>query len=53
MPKLKTNSAAKKRFHVKKSGKVKHARHIQMKDLAEVNKPALKYYVKQALKLEK
>jgi len=34
-------------------GKVKHARHIQMKDLAEVNKPALKYYVKQALKLEK
>jgi large subunit ribosomal protein L35 len=26
MPKLKTNSAAKKRFHVKKSGKVKHAR---------------------------
>ena len=26
MPKLKTKSAAKKRFQVKKSGKVKHAR---------------------------
>ncbi|MFT3836590.1 MAG: 50S ribosomal protein L35 [Myxococcaceae bacterium] len=26
MPKLKTKSAAKKRFHVKKSGKVKHAK---------------------------
>ena len=26
MPKLKTRSAAKKRFHVKKSGKVKHAK---------------------------
>jgi len=26
MPKLKTRSAAKKRFEVKKSGKVKHAR---------------------------
>ncbi len=33
MPKRKTNSGAKKRFHVKKSGKVKHgkamARHLQ------------------------
>ena len=26
MPKLKTKSSAKKRFHVKKSGKVKHAK---------------------------
>ena len=26
MPKRKTNSGAKKRFHVKKSGKVKHAK---------------------------
>ncbi len=26
MPKLKTRSAAKKRLHVKKSGKVKHAK---------------------------
>lgn len=26
MPKMKTKSSAKKRFHVKKSGKVKHAK---------------------------
>ena len=26
MPKMKTKSAAKKRFHVKKSGKVKHGK---------------------------
>jgi uncharacterized protein YdhG (YjbR/CyaY superfamily) len=33
-------------------GKVKHARHIQIKDVAGMNKPALRYYIKQALKLE-
>jgi uncharacterized protein YdhG (YjbR/CyaY superfamily) len=31
----------------------KHARHVRMKNLDQVNKPALKYYVKQALKLDK
>ena len=31
----------------------KHARHVKMKNLGEVNKPALKYYIKQALKLDK
>ncbi len=34
-------------------GSVKHARHLQIKDLAGVDKPALRYYIKQALKLEK
>ena len=33
-------------------GTVKHARHIQVKSLDDLNKPALRYYVKQALKLE-
>jgi hypothetical protein len=28
------------------------ARHVRMKSVAEVNKPALKYYVKQAVKLD-
>lgn len=31
----------------------KHAKHVRMKNLAEVNKPALRYYIKQALKLDK
>jgi hypothetical protein len=31
----------------------KHARHVRMKNLDEVNKPALRYYIKQALKLDK
>lgn len=34
-------------------GTVKHARHIQIGNLAELNQPALRYYIKQALKLEK
>ena len=28
------------------------SRHIRMKSVAEVNKPALKYYIKQAVKLD-
>jgi len=31
----------------------KHARHVRMKNLDQVNEPALKYYLKQALKLDK
>ena len=31
----------------------KHARHVRMKNLNQVNRPALKYYIKQALKLDK
>jgi hypothetical protein len=31
----------------------KHARHVRMKNLDQVNKPALKYYIKQALTLDK
>ena len=31
----------------------KHAKHIRMKKLSEVNKPALRYYIKQALRLDK
>ena len=31
----------------------KHARHVRMKNLEQVNEPALKYYIKQALKLAK
>jgi hypothetical protein len=34
-------------------GTGKHARHVRMKNLDQVNKPALKYYIKQALKLDK
>ena len=34
-------------------GSAKHARHVKMKNLDQVNKPALKYYVKQALKFDK
>jgi len=33
-------------------GTGKHAKHVRMKNLREVNKPALKYYIKQALKLD-
>lgn len=31
----------------------KHARHVMIKNLEPVNKTALKYYIKQALKLDK
>lgn len=34
-------------------GSVKHAKHVKMKTLAEVNKPALRYYIKQAVKFDK
>jgi hypothetical protein len=31
----------------------KHAKHVRMKKLGEVNKPALRYYIKQAVNLDK
>ncbi len=31
----------------------KHSKHVKMKNLSEVNEPALRYYIKQALKLDK
>jgi hypothetical protein len=31
----------------------KHARHVRMKNLGDLKKPALKYYIKQAVKLDK
>jgi uncharacterized protein YdhG (YjbR/CyaY superfamily) len=34
-------------------GAGKHAKNVKIKDLGEVNKPALRYYIKQALKLDK
>ena len=34
-------------------GTAKHARYVRMKNLDEINKPALRYYIKQALKLDK
>ena len=34
-------------------GAAKHAKHVKMKNLGEVNRPALRYYLKQALKLDK
>lgn len=34
-------------------GSGKHAKHVRMKNLAEVNRPALKYYTRQALKLDR
>jgi hypothetical protein len=34
-------------------GTAKHARFVRMKNVGDVNKPALRYYVKQALKLDK
>ena len=34
-------------------GTAKHARFVRMKNVGEVNKPALRYYVKQALRLDK
>jgi hypothetical protein len=34
-------------------GTGKHAKNVRMKDLADVDRPALKYYIKQALKLDK
>jgi hypothetical protein len=33
-------------------GSAKHARYVKMKDVADMNRAALKYYVKQALKLD-
>lgn len=33
-------------------GTAKHAKHIRMKRLDEVDKPALRYYIKQAVKLD-
>jgi len=34
-------------------GTGKHARHVRMRNVGEVNSAALRYYVKQALKLDK
>jgi hypothetical protein len=34
-------------------GTGKHAKHIRMRRLDDVNKPALRYYIKQALKPDK
>lgn len=34
-------------------GTGKHAKHVRMRNLGEVNSPALRYYIKQALKLDK
>ena len=34
-------------------GDAKHAKHIRMKNQDDVNKPALRYYIKQAVKLDK
>lgn len=34
-------------------GAGKHAKHVRMKNLADVNKPALRYYIKQAVQLDK
>jgi hypothetical protein len=34
-------------------GVAKHARNVRMKTLDDVSKPALKYYIKQAVKLDK
>jgi hypothetical protein len=34
-------------------GTPKHARHMRMRNLGEVNEAALTYYIKQALKLDK
>ena len=33
-------------------GAVKHAKHVKMKTLADVNRPALRYYIKQAVKID-
>jgi hypothetical protein len=30
----------------------KHAKNVRMKNLSEINKPALRYYIKQALKFD-
>jgi uncharacterized protein YdhG (YjbR/CyaY superfamily) len=34
-------------------GTAKHARFVRMKNVGQVNRPALRYYVKQALKFDK
>ena len=31
----------------------KHSKHVKMKNLGDVNKPALRYYIKQAVKVDK
>jgi len=31
----------------------KHSKHVKMKNLGEMNRPALRYYIKQAVKLDK
>jgi len=33
-------------------GAAKHAKNVRMSNLGEVNRPALKYYIKQAVKLD-
>jgi hypothetical protein len=33
-------------------GAVKHAKHVKMKTLDDVNRPALRYYIKQAVKID-
>ena len=35
------------------AGTAKHARFVKLKSLGDVNKPALRYYIKQALKYDK
>jgi len=34
-------------------GSVKHAKHVKMKTRSDVNEPALRYYIKQAVKFDK
>jgi hypothetical protein len=34
-------------------GAARHAKHVKMKTPADVNEPALRYYIKQAVKLDK
>ena len=34
-------------------GAVKHAKHLKMKTMADVNEPALRYYIKQAVKIDR
>ncbi len=34
-------------------GSVKHARHLKMRTLKDVNKAAVRYYIKQAVKLDR
>ena len=34
-------------------GAVRHAKHLKMKTMADVNEPALRYYVKQAVRIDR